>query len=172
MPGTFVLVHGVNHGGWCWEGVKKVLETKGHKVFAPSMLGCSDRAHLCAAKQCTLEAVVADVVSQIESKDLQDIVLVGHSWGGCVIGAVAAHLRSRIARLVFVDAIILESGESFRQHIPPAAWRELAAAAEETDCLPVPPLATFVPSWAPRRWRWHLEQRLRPHPGKPVTRAA
>src|SRR6266849_1828113 len=43
---TFVLVHGAWHGGWCWRRVSDLLESKGHKVFAPTMTGLGERSHL------------------------------------------------------------------------------------------------------------------------------
>ncbi|MCX6921764.1 MAG: hypothetical protein NT154_00870 [Verrucomicrobia bacterium] len=45
-PRTFVLVHGAWHGGWCWRRVADVLRARGHRVFAPSLTGVGDRAHL------------------------------------------------------------------------------------------------------------------------------
>ncbi len=45
-PRTFVLVHGAWHGGWCWRRVADVLVARGHRVFAPSLTGLGDRAHL------------------------------------------------------------------------------------------------------------------------------
>ena len=48
-PRTFVLVHGGWHGGWCWRRVADVLRARGHRVFAPSLTGVGDRAHLTRA---------------------------------------------------------------------------------------------------------------------------
>ena len=31
---AFVLVHGTNHGGWCWQRVAKRLRDAGHLVYA------------------------------------------------------------------------------------------------------------------------------------------
>ena len=43
---TFVLIHGAYHGGWCWRRVADILESHGHKVYAPSLTGNGDRSHL------------------------------------------------------------------------------------------------------------------------------
>ena len=33
---TFVLVHGAWHGGWCWQRVRRSLQSAGHEVFTPT----------------------------------------------------------------------------------------------------------------------------------------
>ncbi len=43
---TFVLIHGAYHGGWCWQPVARILEEKGHKVYAPSLTGNGDSMNL------------------------------------------------------------------------------------------------------------------------------
>jgi hypothetical protein len=43
---TFVLVHGAWHGGWCWRRVSDLLTARGHEVFAPTLTGVGERAHL------------------------------------------------------------------------------------------------------------------------------
>src|ERR1700710_3085055 len=83
-PKTFVLVHGTWHGGWCWRRVADALENKGHKVFAESLTGVGDRAHL-MSKDVNLTTHVNDVVNLVKWEDLKDIVLVGHSSAGFVI---------------------------------------------------------------------------------------
>jgi hypothetical protein len=37
----FVLIHGAWHGGWCWEGVIRLLEKARHTAEAPTMPGHS-----------------------------------------------------------------------------------------------------------------------------------
>jgi hypothetical protein len=45
-PTTFVLVHGAWHGGWCWKKLTPLLRSAGHEVFAPTLTGMGERAHL------------------------------------------------------------------------------------------------------------------------------
>src|SRR5713101_5773150 len=45
-------------------------------------------------------------------EDLHDIILVGHSYGGMVITGVADRIPDRIKRLVYVDALLPNDGES------------------------------------------------------------
>jgi pimeloyl-ACP methyl ester carboxylesterase len=48
------------------------------------------------------------------SKDLTDIVLLGHSFAGTIIAKVAEAIPDRIRRLIFFDAFVLNDGESLR----------------------------------------------------------
>ena len=89
---TFVLVHGAWHGGWCWRRVSDRLEKKGHKVFTPTMTGLGERSHLLDAK-INLATHVTDIVNVIKWESLNDIVLVGHSYGGAVVSGVAEQVR-------------------------------------------------------------------------------
>ena len=102
---AFVLVHGAWHGGWCWAAVAGVLQAAGHRVFAPSLTGLADRAHLFGA-QVTLATHVEDVVRLIEFERLDGCVLVGHSYAGNVITGVADRLRDRIRHYVYLDAVV------------------------------------------------------------------
>ena len=46
MRATFGLVHGAWLGGWCWKKVTPWLRAAGHDVFAPTLTGLGERAHL------------------------------------------------------------------------------------------------------------------------------
>ena len=59
-----------------------------------------------------LETHVKDVVATAEYLDLQDFLLVGHSYGGSVITAAAERLSERLAGMVYVDAVFPEDGEN------------------------------------------------------------
>jgi len=50
-------------------------------------------------------------VSLLETEDLADVVLAGHSYGGMVVTGAADRATGRIRRLVYVDAFVPESGK-------------------------------------------------------------
>lgn len=102
---TFVLVHGSWHGGWCWVRVAQRLRALGHRVFTPTATGCGERAHLITA-QTGLETHIQDVVNVIEFEELDEVILIGHSFSGTTITGVADRLPSRIAHIAFFDALI------------------------------------------------------------------
>lgn len=107
----FVLVHGAWHGGWCWRDVAKALRARGAEVFAPTLTGMGERAHLRAAYQ-GLTTFVDDVCAVITHEELEGVTLVGHSFGGMVITGVADRLPQQIKRLVYLDAGVPTHGQS------------------------------------------------------------
>jgi pimeloyl-ACP methyl ester carboxylesterase len=109
MSETFVLVHGTWHGGWAWQGVIRQLEAKGHRAYAPTMIGHGPADE----RDC-----VDSVVSYIRHRDLRDVILVGHSFGGSVISRAVEYLPDRIKRLIFLDAFVLEDGQSIYDNLP------------------------------------------------------
>jgi pimeloyl-ACP methyl ester carboxylesterase len=110
-PATFVLVHGAWHGGWCWQRVRDRLSTHGHRVFTPTLTGVGERSHV-SSPGVDLSTHVSDIVNEIRWKNLDDVVLVGHSYGGMVITGVAEQIATKIASIVYVDGFIPEDGQS------------------------------------------------------------
>ena len=136
---TFVLVHGSMHGGWCWRRVAPLLRAAGHEVFAPTLTGLGERAHL-AHPGIDLDTHVRDVLGVLEYEDLDRVVLVGHSYAGTVVAGVADRLPGRIAHLVYLDAAVAGDGQALLDLFPPddqAALREEVAA--EGDGWRMPP---------------------------------
>ena len=107
----FVLVHGAWHGGWCWQRVTDRLIAQGHRVFAPTLTGLCERSHL-NSPGVNLSTQISDVVNEILWKDLENVVLVGHSYGGMVITGVAEQVASKIASIVYLDAFVPADGQS------------------------------------------------------------
>lgn len=115
------------HGGWHWEEVVPRLRTAGVRVFAPTLTGLAERSHEATAET-GLSVHVQDVVAVLDEHDLQDVVLVGHSYGGMVITG-AAHLRpERIATLVYLDGFVPRDGESTATILGEEFTRTVAAA--------------------------------------------
>src|ERR1700675_3292707 len=115
---SFVLVHGAWHGSWCWKRVRRSLQEKGHEVFTPTLTGVADRSHL-LSREVNLETHITDVVNLIQWEELSDVVLCGHSYGGLVISGVADRIPDRIGALVYLDAFVLEDGQSLHDVLPP-----------------------------------------------------
>ena len=109
---TYVLVHGGFHGGWAWQEVAARLRESGAVVYTPTLTGLGDRAHM-AQPNVGLGVHVQDIVAMLEFEDLRDVILVGHSYSGMVITGVAAAVPGRVKSLVYCDAAIPESGQSF-----------------------------------------------------------
>jgi pimeloyl-ACP methyl ester carboxylesterase len=160
---TFVLQHGAWHGGWCWERVADRLRAQNHRVFTPTSTGLGERKHL-ISKDTTVEVFVTDLVNMIEAEELSNVVLVGHSFGGIAISGAADRVAPRLRQLVYLDAVILQPGQSALSAVPPevAAQRREAIRAAGGVSLAVPPPAFFGITEGPDA-EW-LQRRLTPHP--------
>jgi len=110
-PTTFLLVHGAWHGGWCWDQVSARLTALGHVVIAPTLTGLCERSHL-LSPSVNLSTHIDDVAGEIRFKDLSNVVLCGHSYGGMVITGVAERYAERIASIVYLDAFWPRDGQS------------------------------------------------------------
>ena len=161
---TFVLVHGAWHGGWCWSRVAERLRASGHLVFTPTQTGLGERKHL-LSRDITLDTFTSDIVNVIEAEELNDIVLVGHSFGGNAISGVADVMPARIRHLVYLDAMILKGGTAPFDVLSADVVAARRKAAEDSSAglsLPNPPASVFgVLDAAAAAW---VDRRLTPHP--------
>ncbi len=107
----FLLVHGGMSGGWCWNKVRSFLELTGQTVLTPTLTGLGERKHL-SHKNIDLDLHIEDIVNTIIYEDLDNINLVGHSYGGMVITGVADRVPQKIKQLIYVDALLPFDGES------------------------------------------------------------
>lgn len=111
-PIDFVLVHGAFVGAWAVQRLAKCLIQKGHRVYAPTLSGLGERSHL-ADCHITLSTHVSDVVNEIRWNDLDEVALVGMSYGGMVITGAAEQIADRLATIAYVDACLPTDGQSF-----------------------------------------------------------
>jgi pimeloyl-ACP methyl ester carboxylesterase len=104
-----VLVHGASHGAWCWEQVIPRLESQGFTVDAPDLPGLGQDNT--AADLVTFQAYVDRIRGVMLSRD-EPVTLVGHSMGGWPISQAAELLPHRVHRLIYLAAVVPQSGES------------------------------------------------------------
>jgi pimeloyl-ACP methyl ester carboxylesterase len=122
----FVLLHGSWHGGWAWEPTAWCLRELGHEAHAPTYPG-----HFPGAGRQGLrhDHYVSSVVEFIERRDLRDVVLVGHSFGGSVVSRASQRIPDRLKRLVFHTAFVVENGTSVNDNFPREQTDAFSAAA-------------------------------------------
>jgi pimeloyl-ACP methyl ester carboxylesterase len=106
----YILIHGAAHGGWAWNKVKKNLEQKGHTAMAPDLPGHSMTEKI-PSNEVTLERYVATVVEAVKSVD-GSVILSGHSMGGAIITAAMEHIHEKVARIVYICALVPRNGDS------------------------------------------------------------
>ena len=135
MSKTFVLIHGSWHGGWAWKDVIRRLSEKGYGAHAPTLAGHGPGVTRLGIRH---QECVASVVTYFQQHGLEDVILVGHSFGGSVVQKVAEQVFNRIARIVFLDALVLEDNQCVLDILPSefaALVNDLAAASSDNTML-------------------------------------
>lgn len=162
---NFVLIHGAFHGGWCWCHVERRLRAEGHEVFCPTLTGLGERAHL-LGPEVDLDAHIADIVNLIEGEEIDNAVLVSHSYGGMPATGAADRLADRLSALVYLDAYTPADGDSAMSvrnaqpgHLP-------LPEPEEGYSMPSPDATAFGLDGEQAAW---VDRRLTPHPFATMT---
>ncbi|WP_444923226.1 alpha/beta fold hydrolase [Microbulbifer sp. DLAB2-AF] len=163
---TYVLVHGLFLGGWCWGPVARLLTANGHRVFTPTQTGLGERRHL-LSPTIGMDTFIQDLVNVIEFEELNRVILVGHSFGGMAAAGTADALPERIRHLVYLDGAIPNPDHAFAEQLPQDILTQRLAEAKEihgTRCfLPIDPAQMGIKKQDVQNW---LRRRMTPHPVK------
>jgi pimeloyl-ACP methyl ester carboxylesterase len=159
----FVLLHGAWQGAWVWRKVVPSLWSRGHRVFAVTLTGVGDRFHQ-RTPEIRLSTHIEDVAAVLEVEELTRVILVGHSYGGLLITAVADRMPERIAHLVYLDAIVPRSGESWASFHDEAIRTKRREGIARDGVMAAPPAETFGLTGEDAAW---VDRRQRPHPAGP-----
>lgn len=90
-------------GAWAWRQVTPSVERNGHSAYPVTLTGMGDRVHL-ASNDVGMETAIQDVLNVVKYNELDDFVLVGHSFAGKVAAAVADRAHDRVRKVIYVDA--------------------------------------------------------------------
>lgn len=161
-PSIFVLIHGAWMGGWAWSRIKPLLEAEGHQVYAPTLTGLAERARL-LTKDVNLSTHVEDVSRLLIAEDLEDVVLVGHSYGGMVISGVAERIAEKIKSLVVLDGFVPEDGKAMREYWPASVMSYLDKEASISGGVSVPPLPAESLAVETKNREW-VDKQVTPQP--------
>ena len=110
---TFVCIHGAFQGGWVWKDTAQALSALGHTVLTPTLSGCGHHAHALMGPGLGLDAYIRDTTSFFELEDLENAILVAHSYSGLICSGAMAAIAPRLAGTVYVDALLPQPGHSF-----------------------------------------------------------
>lgn len=116
---TIVLVGGSFLGAWVWERVTPLLATHGHDVHPLTLTGFGDRAYL-GATTTTLDTHATDISATIQVAGLRNVVLVAHSYAGAPATIAANRVPDRIARIIYLAAVLPAPGKTLLRSRPPA----------------------------------------------------
>lgn len=142
----YVLVHGAWHGAWAWHRFAPLLRQAGHTVSTPTLSGLGERAHLVPGR-CGLDTHVQDILSHLQTEDLRQVVLVGHSYAGCVVSGVLAARQGRVAHAVYLDAFVPTNGQGLSSFVPPPVKADYERLAAVEGLVPPPPPASWGERW-------------------------
>ena len=160
----FLLIHGAWHGGWVWNEISEILRYQRYSVSNPTLTGLGEKKHLLSSK-ITIETFIEDVVNHIIFENLNNIILVGHSFAGNVISGVADRLKDRIQKLIYFDAMILIDGQKPFDITPKETIEqriELAKKFGNKISIPAPSADAFGVFDVKKSLL--LEEKLTPHP--------
>ena len=160
----FLLIHGAWHGGWVWNEISEILNYQGYSVSTPTLTGLGEKKHLLSSK-ITIDTFIEDVVNHIIFENLNNIILVGHSFAGSVISGVADKLKDRIQKLIYFDAVILKDGQKPFDIAPKELVKERIELAKRFGngiSIPAPSADAFGVFDVKKSLL--LEEKLTPHP--------
>ncbi len=116
--GTIVIVHGAWVGGWRWRGVANLLAARGHQVFTPTLTGLGERVHL-TSRNVNLSLHALDIANVIKFEQLENLLLVAHSYGGMPVSAATELVPPGvIGSILYMDAFFPEDGDSLNDLVP------------------------------------------------------
>ncbi len=150
-PAHLLLVHGASHGAWCWSNVINELATLGVASTAFDLPGSGmDQT---PRRTVTLDDYVAATIGMVDSIEAENVVVVGHSLAGITIPGVAAARPEKVAALVFLASVVLNTGERGIDSIPEDRRGTYFDMAQESGDY------TILPAFdnARRRFFSHLE---------------
>jgi len=167
MEKTFLLVPGAWSGSWIWNALQKNLEKKNHTVYSITLSGLDSKDK---SRDIGLQDHVDDVISFIQNHSLADIILVGHSYSGFVIGLVADQLPNKISQLVFIEAFLPTAGKNLFQAAKLDPEEENKAIKENDGNWPPPSLDDLKQQPVVTSAQIdYLHNNMVPHPAKSVT---
>jgi pimeloyl-ACP methyl ester carboxylesterase len=106
------------------------LRAGDHTVFTPTLTGLGERSHL-LTPELDMDTHIQDIVNVLEFEDLREVILVGKSFNGMVITAVAEKAPERLAHLVYLDALVPQDGQSAADLFGPETTARFQQMAED-----------------------------------------
>lgn len=107
-------------------------------VFTPSLTALGDRSHL-LSPDINLICHIQNVVHLILNENLEDVILVGHSYAGIIIPGMADQCAAHISKLNYLDASVPESDESYADQWTESSWQATPKRSDSPEAWHRPP---------------------------------
>jgi len=166
---TFVLVPGAWLGGWSWHPVARLLAARGYPALALTLPGLSYDG---SPAGLGMADAVDYVVGEVERRDLADVVLVGHSWGGYPATGAAHRLAGRVAKVIYFSAVVPAPGTSMvdeNEQYGEIIRQAIAATPDATVPLGLDGVQGVLMAGDPAPLQELVSQLLLPQPGGYMT---
>lgn len=112
MSSNFVFIHGGGQASWVWEDAIAALKAQvdgDAQVLALDVPGCgAKRGRDVSAMPFT--AIAPELIDEIRTSGLNDIVLVGHSQSGTIVPDIARACADRVKRVIYVSCMAMAPG--------------------------------------------------------------
>lgn len=106
-----LLVHGLASNARLWDGVARILASRGHRCVAVDQRGHGRSAHVDGGFD--FATLTADLVAVATSTGLERPVAVGQSWGGNVVLELARRHPTAVSGAACVDGGTIELSGRF-----------------------------------------------------------
>ncbi len=158
-----VLVHGAWHGAWAWQETIPLLTQRELNVSALDLSGMGTTAHL-QSLDIGLHTHGQDILNHLFFFDIQDAVVVAHSYGGGALSqALAKDTEERISHGIFLDAFRLGEGEAVADYQSQEVRDGMLQSLSSGEYIPARPRDTWAEIWGMTGPAAdHAEPRLRP----------
>ena len=143
---TFCLVHGAWHGGWAWAPTVAALREQGHTVTGPALPGMGERRAE-ASTEIGLYDHSQAVADHLFMHDLNDVILVAHSYAGCVLSDLLGQGEERISHAVYFDAFVPGDGQALASFVPDEVRAGMRGTADAGKLIPVRPPEDWEKIW-------------------------
>lgn len=91
-----------------------------------------------AAGTSGLQVHAQDIVDHLMMQDLNEIVLVGHSYAGCAVSAVLGERTGRVAHAFYLDTLVPLQGQGLATLVPAPVRANFEKLAEQNAVVPLP----------------------------------
>lgn len=127
-----MALHGLASSGHWYDIVARML-SDGYRIIAPDQRGHGQTTQ--ANSGYDWPTLASDVIGLMDRENIDQACVLGHSWGGHVASALAAHFPERVQKLVMIDGGFLDARlgeeatwESFSHRVRP---RDVTGNREE-----------------------------------------